>query len=79
MSEKKSSAEEEKKESRVSKILQKLTSVKTWVVLWAMFVITYIIIADRSEFLVIAQMLCVVPPAYLGVNVWQKNILNKEN
>lgn len=60
------------------KILTKLLSVKTWVVLWAMFIITFCIVADRSEFLPIAQMLCVVPPAYLGVNVWQKNILNKE-
>jgi hypothetical protein len=60
------------------KILAKLLSVKTWVVLWAMFVITFCIVADRSEFLLIAQMLCVVPPAYLGVNVWQKNILSKE-
>lgn len=60
------------------KILSKLLSVKTWVVMWAMFIITFCIVADRSEFLPIAQMLCVVPPAYLGVNVWQKNILNKE-
>jgi ABC-type Na+ efflux pump permease subunit len=60
------------------KILAKLLSVKTWVVLWAMFIITFCIVADRSEFLLIAQMLCVVPPAYLGVNVWQKNILSKE-
>ena len=60
------------------KILSKLLSVKTWVVLWAMFIITFCIVADRSEFLLIAQMLCVVPPAYLGVNVWQKNILSKE-
>ena len=60
------------------KILAKLLSVKTWVVLWAMFIITFCIVADRSEFLPIAQMLCVVPPAYLGVNVWQKNILSKE-
>ena len=60
------------------KILAKLLSVKTWVVLWAMFIITFCIVADRPEFLPIAQMLCIVPPAYLGVNVWQKNILSKE-
>lgn len=60
------------------KILAKLLSVKTWVVMWAMFIITFCIVADRSKFLPIAQMLCIVPPAYLGVNVWQKNILSKE-
>lgn len=60
------------------KILIKLLSVKTWVTLWAMFIITFCIVADRSEFLPIAQWLCIVPPAYLGVNVWQKNILSKE-
>ena len=60
------------------KILAKLLSVKTWVVLWAMFIITFCIVTGRSEFLLIAQILCVVPPAYLGVNVWQKNILSKE-
>lgn len=60
------------------KTRSKLLSVKFWVVAWAMALITFIVVADRTSFIVIAQTLCVVPPAYIGCNVWQKNILKKD-
>lgn len=52
----------------------KLKSVKFWVTLWAIGMISYIVIGNRTEFTLIAQWLCAVPLAYLGVNVWQKKI-----
>ena len=58
---------EEKKHS-------KLTSVKLWVTLWAIAMVTFIVIANRTDFMSIAQPLCFVPLGYLGVNVWQKKI-----
>jgi len=56
----------------------KLKSVKFWVTLWAIGMISYIVIGNRTEFTLIAQWLCAVPLAYLGVNVWQKQIYSKE-
>ena len=52
----------------------KLTSVKLWVTLWAIAMVTFIVIANRTDFLNIAQPLCFGPLGYLGVNVWQKKI-----
>jgi hypothetical protein len=52
----------------------KLASVKLWVTLWAIFMVSFIVIANRAEFMNIAQPLCFVPLGYLGVNVWQKKI-----
>ena len=52
----------------------KLTSAKLWVTLWAIAMVSYIVIANRSEFMTIAQWLCAVPLAYIGANVWQKKI-----
>ena len=60
----------EKKESKVSKLL----SVKFWVTIWAMVMVSFIVIADKTDFLNIAQWLCGVPLAYIGFNVWQKKI-----
>ena len=56
----------------------KLKSVKFWVTLWAVGMVSYIVIGNRTEFTLIAQWLCAVPLAYLGVNVWQKQIYSKE-
>jgi|GEM_PF-1772386 len=56
----------------------KLKSVKFWVTLWAVGMVSYIVIGNRTEFTLIAQWLCAVPLAYLGVNVWQKQIFSKE-
>lgn len=52
----------------------KLKSVKFWVTLWALGMISYIVIGNRTEFVLVAQLLCSIPPVYLGVNVWQKKI-----
>lgn len=52
----------------------KLTSAKLWVTLWAIAMVSFIVIANRSEFMTIAQWLCAVPLAYIGANVWQKKI-----
>lgn len=52
----------------------KLTSAKLWVTLWAIGMVTFIVIANRTEFMNIAQWLCAVPLAYIGANVWQKKI-----
>ena len=56
----------------------KLKSVKFWVTLWAVGMVSYIVIGNRTEFTLVAQWLCAVPLAYLGVNVWQKQIFSKE-
>lgn len=52
----------------------KLTSAKLWVTLWAIAMVSFIVIADRAEFMTIAQWLCAVPLAYIGANVYQKKI-----
>lgn len=52
----------------------KLTSAKLWVTVWAVAMVSFIVIADRTEFMAIAQWLCAVPLAYIGANVWQKKI-----
>lgn len=64
---------EQKQEKR-----SKLKSVKLWVTLWAIVMVTFIVIADRNQFSTIAQWLCGVPLAYIGANVWQKQIYSKE-
>ena len=62
--------EEEKTEKKHSK----LTSAKLWVTIWAIGLVSFIVIANRTEFMSIAQPLCFVTLGYLGVNVWQKKI-----
>ena len=52
----------------------KLKSVKLWVTLWSIAMVTFIVIANRTEFLNIAQPLCFDPLGYLSVNIWQKKI-----
>ena len=54
----------------------KLLSVKLWVTLWSMVIVSYIVFADKTDFMIIAQWLCSVPLAYLGLNVWQKKIIS---
>lgn len=52
----------------------KLTSAKLWVTVWAVLMVSFIVLADRQAFTIIAQWLCGVPLAYIGANVWQKKI-----
>lgn len=52
----------------------KLCSAKLWVTIWAMFMVTFIIMADRSNYTNVLPMLAGVPIAYIGANVMQKKI-----
>lgn len=52
----------------------KLKSAKLWVTIWAVAMVTFIVIADRQAYQNIAQWLCTVPLAYIGANVMQKKI-----
>lgn len=55
--------------------LRKITSIKTLVTFWCLGIITYIIVTEKTDFMLIAQLLCSVPLGYLGLNVYQKKIL----
>ncbi len=65
----------EKKEKRPSK----LKSAKLWVTIWAVVMVSFIVFANRTDFVIIAQWLCGVPLAYIGANVWQKSIYSKKD
>ena len=52
----------------------KLKSVKTWIVVWAVGLITYIVVAGKVDFLTLATLLATIPLAYLPVNAYQKKI-----
>lgn len=53
---------------------RKLKSTKLWVTLWAITLISYIVIADKTDFYGIAQLLCSVPLSFVVANVAQKAI-----
>lgn len=55
----------------------KLCSAKLWVTIWAIVIVSFIVITGREAFNNIAQWLCTVPLAYIGANVWQKQIFTK--
>jgi hypothetical protein len=57
---------------------KKLKSVKNLIVAWALGLITYIVIADKVNFLQLAILLATIPLAYIPSNVYQKKI-EKEN
>lgn len=52
----------------------KLKSVKTWIVLWALGLITYIVVSGKVDFLQLAVLLATIPLAYIPTNVYQKKI-----
>lgn len=52
----------------------KLASVKTWIVIWALALISYIVIAGKTDFLQLAVLLATIPLAYIPSNVVQKKI-----
>lgn len=54
--------------------MQKLTSVKFWVTVWAGVIITFIVVTGKNEFLPLAMTLSAVPLGYLGANVYQKKL-----
>lgn len=55
----------------------KVKSVKLWVTIWSMAMITYIVIAGKADFYGVAQLLCSVPLSYVVANVAQKAIYKK--
>lgn len=59
----------------------KLKSVKVIITLWAMILITCIVIFNRTEFLQLATFLSSIPLAFIPANVIQKKIIshNEEN
>ena len=54
----------------------KLKSAKLWVTIWSILMVTFIVLTNKSDFVLIAQWLCGVPLAYIGANVWQKQIFS---
>ena len=56
----------------------KLLSMKFIFTAWATGLLTYIVIANRTEFLQVAIMLAAAPLGYCVTNVIQKKILEKE-
>lgn len=58
-------------------LFRKLKSFKNLLVLWAVVLITYIIVADKQEFLSVAMLLAGAVIVYFPVNVKQKEIFNK--
>ena len=58
-------------------MLKKLKSTKFLITIWAILMITYIVIAGKDNFYGIAQLLCSVPLSYVVANVAQKAIYNK--
>lgn len=57
----------------------KLKSTKLWITIWSVVMITFIVIANKTEFYGIAQLLCSVPLSYVVANVAQKAIYNKSD
>jgi len=55
---------------------RKLKSVKTWVVIWSLGLITYIVVAGKVDFIQLAILLATIPLAYVPCNVYQKKIEN---
>ena len=62
-----------------SGLKKKICSLKFWFTLWATGLLTFIVIANKVEFLQVAIMLAAAPLGYCITNVWQKKILNKDN
>jgi hypothetical protein len=55
-------------------MLQKLKSVKVWIALWSMALITYIVVMDQSAFNNLAMLAMGPIIGYLAANVWQDKI-----
>jgi len=55
-------------------VFKKLGSVKVWIALWSMALITYIIIKDQTGFSNFATVMVGPIIGYLAANVWQDKI-----
>lgn len=60
-------------------LLKKLKSLKNLLVLWAVVLTTYIVVANKQEFLSVAMLLAGAVIVYFPVNVKQKEIFNNKN
>ena len=60
-------------------VLRKLGSVKVWIALWSMALITYVVWKDLSAFNNLAALALTPIVAYLGANVWQDKIYTDKN
>jgi len=60
-------------------VLRKLGSVKVWIALWSMALITFIVIKDLSAFNNLAMLAIAPVITYLGANVWQDKIYTDKN
>jgi uncharacterized membrane protein (DUF441 family) len=54
--------------------LRKFTSVKTWIALWSMVIITYITLKGAADFNNLAMLLTGPIVGYLAANVWQDKL-----
>lgn len=60
-----------------TKFVNKLKSTKFLITIWAIVLITFIVVAGRNDFYGIAQLLCSIPLSYVVANVAQKAIYSK--
>lgn len=51
---------------------KKLLSRKLWLTIWCCALVTYIVVADKSNFTGLATVLSAAPLVYCGVNVYDK-------
>lgn len=59
-------------------MIKKLKSVKFWITLFCCSLLVYIVVANRVDFLSVADRLTLVPLIYLPVNMGQKYIFSKD-
>ncbi|MCL2252555.1 MAG: hypothetical protein FWC12_11680 [Treponema sp.] len=55
-------------------VLRKLGSVKVWIALWSMIIVSYIVLKDMTGFNNLAMLAMAPIITYLGVNVWGDKI-----
>lgn len=60
----------------LKRILLKLTSFKNILVLWSVFIVTFIVTKNRVDFNNVCMALVGVVIAYLPINTWQKVVDN---
>ena len=56
----------------------KFKSVKTWALIWACAIITYIVISEKTDFMQFASLLAAVPISYSYFNVKQKELMKRD-
>lgn len=56
---------------------RKLASVKVWVAIWAMAMLSYIVVRDKAVSDAVYHTLGAIILGFMGFNVWQKDIYKK--